>query len=61
MDERVQRAIDEFAKRVKQVYPDATTEVQDYKWSTEDVYIDVGIPPWRMRKKRIKSKKWYLT
>lgn len=45
MDERIQRAIDEFTKRVKQVYPDATTEVQDYKWSTEDAYIDVGIPP----------------
>ena len=45
MDERVQRVIEEFVKRLKHVHSEAKVEVQDFKWSTEDVNMDVWIPP----------------
>ncbi len=44
MDKRVGRSLKEFTRRLHEKYPDAIVEVEDYKWSTEDVSVTIQIP-----------------
>ena len=41
MDERVKQAVEEFVTRLGRTYAKASVEPKDYKWSTEDVSLEI--------------------
>ena len=44
MDKRHNLVLEEFIERLSQTYPEVTIQVNDYKWSTEDISLEVVIP-----------------
>ena len=44
MDEKTCQALAALAERLTRSYPQARIEVKDYKWSTEDVSVEVLVP-----------------
>ena len=44
MDEHVSKVFYELHRQLKEWCPEARVDVMDWKWSTEDVNLEVGVP-----------------
>ena len=44
-DRQISEAVWEFARRLREIHPEAKAVIQDFKWEEEDVYIEVKMPP----------------
>ena len=44
-DRQISEAVWKFARRLREIHPEAKAVIQDFKWEEEDVYIEVKMPP----------------
>ena len=44
MDTKTKTVVEQYIRRMNQAHPEVKVEIKDYKWSTEDVTVEILIP-----------------